>query len=70
MQPQFDFLPLYILYIGMQKASMNLCIAALNKEVGKGDTIFATIELRNVFEGADVQVINESTGIKLYTTIK
>lgn len=49
---------------------MNLCIAALNKEVGKGDTIFATIELRNVFEGADVQVINESTGIKLYTTIK
>lgn len=36
---------------------MNLCIEALNKEVGKGDTISATIELGNVFEGADIQVM-------------
>ena len=49
---------------------MNLCIEALNNELDKGDTISATIELRNVFEGADIQVINESTGIKSYTTGK
>lgn len=55
---------------------MNLCIAALNKEVGKGDTIFATIELRTFLKvltyrslmralgSSYIRLVNESNCIK------